>query len=126
MALVNMAGGLAVCCTLVQCKCIRCQRLSPKNKRGNLWQYFFQSFIVDITVFKKRYSEELQLYSQVQNLTIISNGTLNTISLNAFFFFLLNGSYFSGHDPGILKEEVKTYLMTSSSPLNSIFSSAHL
>jgi hypothetical protein len=40
-------------------------------------------------------SKGLQLYSQIQNLTI-SNGTLNAIFLNAFFFLAFKGLFFSG------------------------------
>jgi hypothetical protein len=54
----------------------------------------------------------------------ISNGTLNAVSSNAFFW--LNGSFFSGDDQDILKEEGKTYLTAQSSPLNSTIYLFHL
>jgi hypothetical protein len=42
--------------------------------------------------------------------------------------FRLNGSFFSGDDRGILKEEVNAYLMAQSAPLKLTiyFSPAHL
>jgi hypothetical protein len=66
-------------------------------------------------------SEGLQLYGQIHNLRI-SNSTLNMI------YFWVNGSFFNDDDQDNLTEEVKTYLLTQASLLESTiyFSSAHL
>jgi predicted peptidase len=65
-------------------------------------------------------------YSQIYILKF-SNGTLNAISLNAFPDFLALRFMFSGGDQDSLKEEVNTYLVTQSPPLNStIFFYLHI
>jgi hypothetical protein len=65
-------------------------------------------------VFFSAICEGQQLYSQFKSLTI-SNVKLDTFECIVW----LNGLFFSGDDRDILKEEVTTYIMAQSSPLNS-------
>jgi hypothetical protein len=78
-----------------------------------------------LSVFNSAINEGLQLYSPIQNLTI-SICTLFGISSNAFSGLMVR--LISGDDRDILREEIKTYLIVQSSPLDSsiFFSSAYL
>jgi hypothetical protein len=66
-------------------------------------------------VFNSAESAKLQLYSQIQNLTI-SISTSNALSSN-----WLSGSFFSGDDRDIVRDKTKTYLMAQARLLTILF-----